>query len=105
MNALFSILAMFSGPLGQLLLTGITAGGAILTTWMVKQGVDPSSAGVIVTGLVSALSGAVQVMTGTRTAQIISVNTTDNGVRVVPATEAKAAGIPAVQEPQPSVRQ
>lgn len=104
MNALFSILAMFSGPLGQLMLTGITAGGAMLTTYLVSKGVEAGSAGAIAAGLVSALSAAVQVLTGTRTAQIRAVNSTDNGVRVVPAADAQAAGIPKVEDPQPSVR-
>ena len=99
MQAFLSIIAMFSGPIGQLALTGITSGGAFLTAWMIKQGVDAGSAGVIASGLVTALSGAVQVLTGNRTVQIKAVNMTDNGVRVVPTAEAKAAGIAPAQEP------
>lgn len=91
MQAFFSIIAMFSGPIGQLALTGITSGGALLTAWLVKQGVDGVSAGAIASGLVTSLTAAVQVLTGTQSSQIQSVRQATNGVTVVPATPANKA--------------
>lgn len=97
MSAFLSFLTLFSGPIGQLITSALTAGGAAATTWMVSKGMPADSAAVITGGAVSALGALIHTFTGLQTVQIASVNTAANGVRVIPA--AAAPGTPTASGP------
>jgi hypothetical protein len=96
MSSLFSILALFSGPIGQLITSGITAGGAAAAGWMISKGVPADSAAVIVSGIGSAVAALISTFTGIQTVQ---VQTQGNGITVVSKAAAVKAGVPSVEAP------
>jgi len=98
MNWLF-LLNMFSGPVGQLLTTGLTVASGAFVAWQVSKGVPADAASNIAGGLFSSIGVAINVLTGTQIAKIQSVNSTANGVRVVDTEQAKRASIPPINVP------
>jgi hypothetical protein len=100
MSSLFSILALFSGPIGQLITSGITAGGAAAAGWMISKGVPADSAAVIVSGIGSAVAALISTFTGIQTVQVQSIRQTQgNGITVVSKAAAVKAGVPSVEAP------
>lgn len=100
MQALLSIVTLFSGPLGQLFTNALGVGSAAFVAWQIKQGV-PADAAANVAGAVGVLiSTGINVLTGTQIATIRSVRaSTDNGVTVVPVDAARRANIQSVDAP------
>lgn len=87
-----TLIRLFGGPLGQLANKAIFAGGGALTAWAASKGMDQNMVAGIVGPLMIAASTIVDMMLGTQTAKIQSVNADDsNGVKVV---RADAAGTP-----------
>jgi hypothetical protein len=96
MKAILSILNMFAGPIGGLVEKGILAG----VMYLAGKGIIAGDAAGIAASVYGTLSVLFTSFVNTQTAKAQAiVETTGNGITVVPAADAKAAGIPSVTAP------
>jgi hypothetical protein len=102
-TVLISLLTMFAKPLGAAINNGLLAASTAFVTWSVSKGVDSSTASTIGAGLVAAASALIQLGASTQGINIKLINADKtNGVSVVKAVDAAAAGIPQVDTPNPA---
>lgn len=92
---LVPLFAAFRSPIMALLEKGCL----MLITWLYATGKIQGDAAGAAAALYAFLSAVISAVTGTQTVAIAQINGGTNGVRVVATEDAKAAGIPAVQEP------
>lgn len=95
LKALVPFLAMFAGPLGNLITNGITAGSTAFVTYAATKGMDVSTATLVATAGAGFLAAIVQAGAGMLGVKINVINSGDNGVKVV----SQATAAPAVDAP------
>lgn len=74
MQALTTVLALFSGPIGQLLTSTLTAGTAAFTAWQISKGMPADSAAVISGAMASAAGALIHTFTGLQVVQEKAIN-------------------------------
>lgn len=97
-----TVLTLFAKPLGSAINNALAAGSAIVLGWAVKQGADAGVVTPIIAGVVNVISLAIAALANTQGVQIPIINADQtNGVRVVSARSADAAGVAPVSAPVP----
>jgi hypothetical protein len=97
-----SVLSLFAKPLGAMVNNALMAASASFVTWSVSKGMDSGAATTVAAGVVGALSALVQWGASTQGVNISVINSDPtNGVTVVKASDAKAAGIPSASTTLP----
>lgn len=90
-----SILSLFAKPLGAMVNNALLAASASFVTWSVSHGMDNGTSSTIAAGAVGVISALVQWGASTQGVNISVINNDPtNGVTVVKAADAKAAGLP-----------
>lgn len=98
---LTSILSLFAKPLGAMVNNALLAASASFVGWSVSHGMDGNTASTIAAGAVGVVSALVQWGASTQGVNIKVINDDQtNGVSVVRAGQAAAAGIPPVNSPK-----
>lgn len=95
-----TIVKLFSGPLGNIITTGMATASGAAITYAVQKGVAVETATAVVGAVGFIIATAINAATGTQIVQIQNVRENQtNGVTVVPVVEARRAGIPSVDQP------
>lgn len=95
-----TIVKLFSGPLGNIITTGMATASGAAITYAVQKGVAVETATAVVGAIGFIVATAINAATGTQIVQIQNVREDrTNGVTVVPVVEAVRAGIAPVNEP------
>lgn len=94
------LLQMFSGPLGSLISTGMTAGSSAFIAWSVAKGLPMDNA-VSIASAVTLMAGTlINSLTGTQMVKIKDIHDNPvNGVTVVSALDARKAGLTSLDAP------
>jgi len=101
MNWLLTFASMFAKPVGALINKGLAAGAAAAITWAVTKGVPSETAVTVAGSIVLAISTIISGVAATQGVTIPIINADPaNGVRVVDAGSAVAAGLPKVDSPK-----
>ncbi len=102
LKSILPFVQLFSGPLGNLINTGIATGSGAFVAWQISKGIPADAASNIALGLVTIISAGVNMLTGTQLVKINDVRANpNNGVTVVSAADAARARITRVNEPNP----
>ena len=97
-----SILSLFAKPFGAMVNNALLAASASFVTWSVSHGMDSGTAATIAAGAVGVVSALIQWGASTQGVNISVINNDPtNGVTVVKASEAKAAGISKAETANP----
>jgi hypothetical protein len=100
LSGLTPLVKLFSGPIGNVITTGIATASGAAITWAVAKGIDANLAATVVGSLGVIVAATINSLTGTQIVQIQNVRENQtNGVTVVPAREARDAGIRPVDGP------
>lgn len=99
---LISVLSIFARPIGQFILQGLTAASAAFVTQAVSYGVPLTTATNLSAAFVGLVTWAISAAAASQGVNIPVINAdTSNGVRVVVADDARAAGLPKQDAPIP----
>lgn len=83
-QALLPFLRLFAGPISTAINTFLNSAAAAFVAWQIAKGVPADAASNIAGGLFVAISTVLNALAQTIGVKINVVNTTDNGVKVVP---------------------
>ncbi len=94
-----TLLGFFAKPLGGMINNALSAGSAAVGAWALSKGADAGWVTPAIAGITFAISQAISGIAATQGIQIPVINSTENGVLVVPTSQAKAANISPVDAP------
>lgn len=88
---LLPLLKLFATPLGALVNKFLAGAGVSIVTWAVAHGAPLDATNSLVGEFIFAVSSAIAMLASSQGVTIPVINASDNGLVVVPATQANVA--------------